>query len=216
MVRSETLAVVAIVVATCVAGATAVGPLPRAFQYPRVVRARNAYTPSLRRASAPAAGVGGDGGAACPLPPPLGPLPSPLSPNTTQRLADLESRLEDLFTAMGATGGTATLVYDQDVLLQYNFGATRVNGTTAVTGDTGFRLASNTKVFTSLMMFKLRDAGKLALEDEVSERRLVDCPSVAHSRPDGLSRDVAGARGCRICVASCVGVWLDRIGGELI
>ena len=70
-----------------------------------------------------------------------------------------------------------------------------------VTPDTAFRIASMTKSFTALAMLKLRDEGKLSLEDPVSrwipefarmERPTRDTPPLTHSpaaEPQrGLSR----------------------------
>jgi CubicO group peptidase (beta-lactamase class C family) len=85
----------------------------------------------------------------------------------TQGLQQLAAALDDMFEASNATGGTAVLVYNDSVVFQHNFGYTTADGSVPVTGNTSFRLASNTKVFTDVMLFHLRDAGKVSLDDQV-------------------------------------------------
>ena len=165
------LLLLSVVVAAAVVGASS-WPLPprhQHHQYPRRIKLRDAKTPALARlaeAFAQAAAGPSADNVPCPSPPPLIPMP-PLSPNTTQRLETLRSNLDAMFTQLQATGGSAALVYDQNLLLTHSFGSARAGENVTVTGDTVFRLASITKVFTALMLFKLRDAGKVSLEDQV-------------------------------------------------
>jgi len=62
------------------------------------------------------------------------------------------------------------MVYDQELVWNYNLGSVVPNDpTTAVTADTPYRAGSITKAFTNLMLMKLRDAGKVTLDDPVSK-----------------------------------------------
>ena len=49
---------------------------------------------------------------------------------------------------------------DQELFSSYR-GTARLNQHVPVTGKSGFMIASNSKVFTSVMMFMLRDSGAL-------------------------------------------------------
>ena len=109
------------------------------------------------------------GSTVCPSPPPISPLPEDLPAATKQALDDLNTAIQSMFEEAGATGGAATIVYDQTQLRTFTYGTTRQNGGgTPVTGDTVFRLGSNTKVFTAAMLYLLRDAGKVALDEQIS------------------------------------------------
>ncbi len=54
-------------------------------------------------------------------------------------------------------------------MLTHTFGSMRYPENVTVTGDSVFRIGSITKVFTDLMMYHLRDAGKIHLDDQVTE-----------------------------------------------
>ena len=78
---------------------------------------------------------------ACGAVPPLSPLPSQLPAVVQADIESLKSALDDLFQKSGATGGVATLVYDQSQLLTHTFGTTRANGQGVnVSADTVFRI----------------------------------------------------------------------------
>jgi D-alanyl-D-alanine-carboxypeptidase/D-alanyl-D-alanine-endopeptidase len=65
--------------------------------------------------------------------------------------------------------GTAFgIVIDGDLAYVKGFGVRDRTSQTPVTPDTVFRIASMTKSFTALSILKLRDAGKLSLEDPVA------------------------------------------------
>ena len=138
-------------------------------------RIRHLAMPTGRVAQAiglhpPRFGSDDSGSAACPSPPPLSPLPATLPAATQKALDDLNTVLQTLFQDAAVTGGAATLVYDQEVLRTFTYGTTREDGGgSPVTGDTVFRLGSNTKVFTTAMLYLLRDAGKVSLDQQVTD-----------------------------------------------
>ncbi len=148
-------------------------------QYPRVMRLADAVTPSIRRLATATEVVVPWYGPPCPAAPHLPPSPLQPSFNVTQRLNALVTALDEFFVANNATGGAAVLVYNDSILFQHHFGSTRADGTgVPVAGDTSFRLASNTKVFTDVMLFHLRDAGKVSLDDQVWEPLLAACTTL--------------------------------------
>ncbi len=65
-------------------------------------------------------------------------------------------------------GITASLIYDQTKLWSSNVGYADLEGKVPLTQNSIFRIGSITKLFTVVLMMKLRDAGKLNLDDPVS------------------------------------------------
>jgi len=66
-------------------------------------------------------------------------------------------------------GASVAVVHDQELLLADAFGlANRETGLEAAT-DTIYSICSNSKLFTSIGVMQLRDAGRLRLDDRVSE-----------------------------------------------
>ncbi len=203
MAPSHLRAAAALALLVAVASCTAHSPLPQ-FQrhHKRVLRAED----SPRRLFRASSTAGDSDALSCPVPPPTVPLPSPLSANTTQHLQALREALDRMFATAGATGGIATLVYDQDILLTHGYGSTRYGTNITVTGDTVFRMGSVSKTFTDVMMFHLRDAGKLCLEDQVG--CVLVCLSSAWASVSFGKRDLNSHRRfathsvhtCRCCV----------------
>ena len=93
------------------------------------------------------------------------------------------------------------IVYNGELLWGAGYGMSDIDSQTPVTLDTRFRIASITKTFTATAILQLRDAGKLRLDDPVSEHldwfdlRYEDAPPITirnlltHS--SGLPRDSA-------------------------
>ena len=91
------------------------------------------------------------------------------------------------------------IVYEGELLWGKGFGLADLEAGTPVTLDTRFRIASITKTFTATAILQLRDAGKLGLDDPVSQHldwfdlRFQDAPAITirnlltHS--SGLPRD---------------------------
>lgn len=107
-------------------------------------------------------------------------------------------------------GLAAGIIYDGDLLWGKGFGFANVEKQSPVTLDTRFRIASITKTFTATAILKLRDEGKLQLDDPVEQyidwfdKRYLDAPAptirnlLTHT--SGLPRDAAGP------------MWTERTG----
>ncbi len=99
-------------------------------------------------------------------------------------------------------GLAVAVVYDGELLWGKGYGYADLELKTPVTLDTRFRIASITKTFTATAIMQLRDAGKLSLDDPVSnyldwfDLRYEDAPEITirnlltHS--SGLPRDSHG------------------------
>lgn len=75
-----------------------------------------------------------------------------------QQVSDFVEKMRKDFDVPGVAVG---IVQDGKVLLSQGFGMRELGKHDAVTGDTRFMIASNTKALTTLMLAKLVDAGKL-------------------------------------------------------
>ena len=66
-------------------------------------------------------------------------------------------------------GVSAAIVYDQQVLWSGGFGVTDLSKKTPATAGTIYSICSISKLFTSIAVMQLRDAGKLRLDDPVEK-----------------------------------------------
>ena len=66
-------------------------------------------------------------------------------------------------------GAVMGVIIDGELALVKVHGVREKTGDAAVTPETVFRIASMTKSFTAMAILKLRDEGKLSLEDPVSK-----------------------------------------------
>jgi CubicO group peptidase (beta-lactamase class C family) len=78
-------------------------------------------------------------------------------------------------TEMGAFSGAVLIVRDGKVLLRRGYGYADVEARKPFTPDTRFEVASISKMFTSMAALKLRDAGKLKLDDPLC-KYIDSCP----------------------------------------
>jgi CubicO group peptidase (beta-lactamase class C family) len=93
------------------------------------------------------------------------------------------------------------IVHDGNLIWGKGYGMANVEQSTPITLDTRFRIASITKTFTATAIMQLRDAGKLRLDDPVSEYldwfnlRYEDAPpiTIRHllTHTSGLPRDAS-------------------------
>lgn len=83
-----------------------------------------------------------------------------------------------------AVGGFAGVVSDGKLTWQQTFGFADLETKRVPEDNSAFRIASVTKTFTSVAIFQLRDAGKLSIEDSVTEH----IPELAKS-PDVRAHD---------------------------
>ncbi|MDZ4799428.1 MAG: serine hydrolase domain-containing protein [Bryobacteraceae bacterium] len=82
--------------------------------------------------------------------------------------ADIDAAFEKYAKAQNIPGMVWGLVIDGELAHVRSTGVRDLTAKDAVTAETVFRIASMTKSFTALAILKLRDAGKLSLEDPVS------------------------------------------------
>lgn len=103
------------------------------------------------------------------------PLPVPRFTDPARRaklegaLPEVEQVFERFWKQRAAPGMVFGVVMDGEVVLVKAYGVRDRTAKDAVTPETVFRIASMTKSFTALSVLKLRDEGKLSLEDPVSK-----------------------------------------------
>lgn len=90
-------------------------------------------------------------------------------PEVASNIRLLEAWLESQMAYKGWPGVSIGIVYDQKLIWAKGFGYADVEKKTPATPDTIYRIASNSKVFTSIAILKLRDEGKLQLDDPVAK-----------------------------------------------
>jgi len=102
--------------------------------------------------------------------------PQPESPTDSQRAAairDAAGQLHDLFFTYREEQHVPGLAYgvvaDGELVLAEAMGVREVETAAPVTLDTGFRIASMSKSFVALAILRLRDEGRLKLDDPVSK-----------------------------------------------
>ena len=105
----------------------------------------------------------------CDIPPLPVPLPAELPPEIEALLATTRARLDAMFEKSGATGGTASVVYGDRLLLLHSYGnKSAASSAEPVDEKTVFRIGSVTKVFTDLMLFRLEEEGALTATDPIT------------------------------------------------
>ena len=101
------------------------------------------------------------------------PVPHFTDADRKQKLSLAFPETDKVFERFHQQRGTPGLVYgiviDGQLAHLKAFGVREVDGKSPVTAETVFRIASMTKSFTALAVLKLRDEGKLSLEDPVSK-----------------------------------------------
>jgi CubicO group peptidase (beta-lactamase class C family) len=86
-----------------------------------------------------------------------------------QALPKVDALFEQYFKERQTPGLVFGVVIDQELVHVKAFGVRNTVTKSPVTADTMFRIASMTKSFTALAILKLRDAGKLSLDDAASK-----------------------------------------------
>jgi CubicO group peptidase (beta-lactamase class C family) len=93
-------------------------------------------------------------------------------PDRSRKLAAAFPEIERLFTAsverLHMPGAVMGIIVDGELVWLKTAGVRELKGRSPVTADTVFRIASMTKSFTAMAILKLRDEGKLSLDDPVS------------------------------------------------
>ena len=102
-----------------------------------------------------------------------GPAPKFTDPQRREKLAAVFPEIERIFEQYQKDRRIPGLVFgvviDGELALVKAYGMRDRDSKDTVTPDTAFRIASMTKSFTALAILKLRDEGKLSLEDPVSK-----------------------------------------------
>jgi CubicO group peptidase (beta-lactamase class C family) len=101
------------------------------------------------------------------------PPPQFTDPQRKQKLAAAFPEIEKLFNTFmersQSPGAVFGVVVDGELVWVKAAGVREKTGNAAVTPETVFRIASMTKSFTAMSILKLRDEGKLSLDDPVSK-----------------------------------------------
>jgi CubicO group peptidase (beta-lactamase class C family) len=101
------------------------------------------------------------------------PPPKFADPQRKQKLATAFPEIERLFKSFverqQMPGAVLGVIVDGELVLVKVHGIRETTNDAPVTPDTVFRIASMTKSFTAMAILKLRDEGKLSLEDPVSK-----------------------------------------------
>jgi len=97
---------------------------------------------------------------------------SPLArkPEVAAALTVLDSWIAATVAQREQPGLSIGVVYDQDLIWAKGYGYADLERRVPATTGTIYRIASNSKLFTATAIMQLRDAGKLRLDDPVSER----------------------------------------------
>src|SRR6266545_1551680 len=89
--------------------------------------------------------------------------------NVRSALALLSAWIESQMAYAGLPGLSIGIVHDQELVWARGFGHANLERREPATEETLYRIASITKLFTSTAILQLRDAGRLRLDDEISE-----------------------------------------------
>jgi CubicO group peptidase (beta-lactamase class C family) len=90
-------------------------------------------------------------------------------PDVASNIRLLETWIESQMAYKGWPGVSIGIVYDQTLIWTKGFGYADLEKKTPATPDTIYRIASNSKMFTSIAILKLREEGKLQLDDPVAK-----------------------------------------------
>jgi len=124
-------------------------------------------------------------------------------PEVLSNIKLLETWIESQMAYKGWPGMSIGIVYDQTLIWAKGFGYADLEKKTPATPDTIYRIGSNSKMFTSIAILKLRDEGKLQLDDSVEKylswfkikNKYPDAPSITirHllTHTSGLPREAA-------------------------
>ncbi|HEU4767576.1 MAG TPA: serine hydrolase domain-containing protein [Pyrinomonadaceae bacterium] len=117
------------------------------------------------------------------------PPPKFADPERKQKLAAAFPEIEKLFTAFverqQMPGAVMGIIVDGELAWVKAHGIREVERKSPVTPDTVFRIASMTKSFTAMAILKLRDDGRLSLDDPVARYvpALADLPYPTKDSP---------------------------------
>ena len=90
-------------------------------------------------------------------------------PDVAGNINLLEIWLQARIAYEGLPGTAVGIVHDQDLVYAAGFGHADVESKTQMTANSIFRIASHSKLFTAISVMQLRDAGKLQLDDPITD-----------------------------------------------
>jgi len=96
---------------------------------------------------------------------------------------DIDKILSDYARSVHAPGAAWGIVIDGELAHRGTFGVRDVRSKAPVDADTVFRIASMTKSFTAMSILKLRDVGKLSLDDP-AERYVPEMKNIRYPTTD--------------------------------
>ena len=91
------------------------------------------------------------------------------APEIRAAIALVEAQIGSEQRDRNVPGISAGIVYDQELIWQQGYGYANLEAQIPADLNTVYRVASITKLFTSTMLMKLRDEGKLSLDDPVEK-----------------------------------------------
>jgi D-alanyl-D-alanine carboxypeptidase len=91
-------------------------------------------------------------------------------PEVAAALTVLDAWIEATVTQREQPGLSVGIVYDQDLIWAKGYGHAELERRIPATPTTIYRIASISKLFTATAIMQLRDAGKLRLDDPISQR----------------------------------------------
>lgn len=126
-------------------------------------------------------------------------------PDVASNIALLEAWLEARMAYDGQPGVSVAIVYDQDLVYAKGFGYANVATEKPMQAGSIYRIASHSKLFTSIALMRLQEAGKLDLDDPIvkhlpwfdikdtheGDRPITIRQLITHT--SGLSREIGSA-----------------------
>jgi CubicO group peptidase (beta-lactamase class C family) len=103
-------------------------------------------------------------------------------PGVRSAIGLLEAWLESQLAYRGWPGLSIGILHDQELTWTRGFGHASLERAERATPDTLYRIASITKLFTSTAILQLRDAGKLRLDDPLTQH--VPWFKIGQAHPD--------------------------------
>ena len=90
-------------------------------------------------------------------------------PEVASQIKLMDAWIQAQMRDIGLPGLVIGVVHDQDVVWSKAYGHADVESGTPMQSDSIFRIASHSKLFTSIAILQLRDAGKLRLDDPITD-----------------------------------------------
>ena len=122
-------------------------------------------------------------------------VPLATDPGVRSAIGLLEAWLESQLAYRGWPGLSIGILHDQELIWARGFGHASLERGERATPETLYRIASISKLFTSTAVLQLRDAGKLRLDDPLTQH--VPWFKIGQSHPEAPPITHANLRGPR-------------------